>query len=76
MGVQKGGKVRHEGGLERCVPVGSTGSAACFLAPGDVGPLQPSSTGRRGIPLQMALTGSSEQSQSPEAYQMWPCPGE
>lgn len=50
-------KVRHEGGLESCVPVG-----AHFLAPGDMGQPQPSSTGRRDIPLQMALSGSAEES--------------
>lgn len=59
------GKVRHEGVLEGCVPMGSTGSAALFVAPGDVGPLQQSSTGMTGISLQMALAGSSEESHRP-----------
>lgn len=59
------GKVRHEGVLEGRVPMGSTGSAALFVAPGDMGPLQQSSTGRTGIPLQMALAGSSEESHRP-----------
>lgn len=56
------GIVRHEGELKRCVPVGSTSSAAHFLAPEDMGQLQPSSTGRGGIPLQRALAGDSEES--------------
>ena len=55
------GKGRNEGGLDRCVPMGSMGSAALLPAPGDVGPPQPSSTGRRGISLQMALAGASEE---------------
>lgn len=54
-------KGRNEGGLEKSVPKGSTGSAALLPEPGDVGPPQPSSTGRRGVPLQKALVGGSEE---------------
>ena len=55
------GKGRNEGELEKRVTMVSTGSAVLLPAPGDVGPPPPSSSGWRSVPLQMALTRSSEE---------------
>lgn len=66
--------MRHEGGLERCVPVGSTSSAAHFLAPGDScshPALEGEASHCKGL-----WQGVVRNLIGPEAYQMWLSLGE